>query len=206
MKPLDKKLTQRDILFAGINGAIFGIMASTIAINLDIITFSPILILIAFTLLAIFGIVVGYFLSRYVASFFFQLAKFGAVGASNFSIDIGVYSLLIFMTGITTGSFIPLFKGLSFIVAVVNSYLWNKHWSFEDKSKTDVGKEFIQFLTVSLIGIIINIGIVHYLVNVLGSFGSIDGKTWATLSAIFSAVFVLTWNFVGYKFIVFKKK
>lgn len=205
MKTRNQGLTQRDILFAGINGAIFGVMMASITKNLDVLSLHPTFLIAIFVFLAILGINVGYFLSRVLAPFFFQLAKFGAVGASNFSIDIGVYSLLILLTGIVSGVFIPIFKGLSFVVAVINSYLWNKHWSFEDKSKEDVGKEFIQFLVVSIIGMVVNVGIVHFLVNILGTIGEIDEKIWATLSASISAIVVLSWNFIGYKFIVFKK-
>ena len=206
MKSRLQRLTQRDILFAGVNGAIFGVMVSSITTNLSFEFLHPSVIIFAFVFLAIFGIFVGYLLSQYVASFFFQLAKFGAVGASNFSVDIGVYSLLILLSNVAIGPFIPFFKGASFVIAVINSYLWNKYWSFGDKSREDVGKEFIQFLIVSIIGMVFNVGITHVLVNITGSIGSVDEKTWATLSAAIAGIAVLTWNFVGYKFIVFKNK
>ena len=205
MKKNTRPLLFKDLLFGGINGAIFGIMASLTLVNLSSLPVHPIFIFLFFVLFAVIGIAVGYALSRYIASFFFQLAKFGAVGAANFSVDIGVLSLLIFLTNIASGPFFTLFKTISFFSAVINSYFWNKFWSFEDTSKHDIKKEFVQFLTVSIIGAIVNVGTTHILVNVIGNISTFDDKMWATLSAAIAAVTVLLWNFLGYKFIVFKR-
>ncbi len=198
-------LTQRDILFGAVNGALFGSMFTFVLANTNYLFIHPLLIFIFFIIFAILGIVIGHLLSRFVARFFFQLAKFGAVGASNFSVDLGVLSLLMFFTNIASGPFFTFFKTISFCLAVINSYFWNKFWSFEDKSKGDIKKEFSQFLLVSIMGAIINIGVSHTMVNIIGAPSSFEPKIWATLSAATSAISVLLWNFLGYKFIVFKK-
>lgn len=205
MKKNSLPLTKRDLLFGAINGALFGSMFIFVLANTNYLFVHPLFIFIFFIIFAIIGIAIGYFLSRFVASFFFQLAKFGAVGASNFSVDLGVLSLLMFFTNIASGPFFTLFKTISFFCAVTNSYFWNKFWSFEDKSKNDIKKEFSQFLLVSITGAIINIGVSHVMVNIIGAPSSFEPKIWATLSAATSAISVLLWNFLGYKFIVFKK-
>lgn len=197
-------LTSRDLVFGAINGAVFGLMASFVAKNLGH-TLSPVISFLGFSILAVVGIYIGYLLSK-VKPFFFQLAKFAAVGAANFSIDFGVYNLLILFTQVNTGLGIDLFKGISFLAAVTNSYFWNKHWSFSKEDSNSSEKEFVLFLTVSVIGAVLSIGMVHVLVNIIGSPASnISANMWANIANIAATLVVLMWNFLGYKYIVFKK-
>jgi putative flippase GtrA len=206
MRKNTQPLSRNDLLFGAINGAMFGAMAAIILANYNALSVHPILIFLFFVILATIGIGIGWLLSRLFASFFFQLAKFGAVGAANFSVDIGVLNLLMLLTQIASGPFFTLFKAISFVAAVTNSYFWNKHWSFGDKSRNDIQKEFSQFFLVSVIGALINISTSHILVNIIGPLGGINEKLWATLAAAIAAVIVLSWNFLGYKFIVFKNE
>lgn len=162
------------------------------------------IIALAFSLLAVIGVYIGYLLSK-IASFFFQLAKFGEVGAANFAVDFGVLNLLIFISGVASGWAFTVFKSVSFIVAVVNSFIWNKQWTFKKKGGEGTGKDFLQFLSVSVIGLLLNAGTASFIVNVIGPMGSMGDKTWANIATAVASVVVLTWNFLGYKFIVFKK-
>ena len=200
------KLTSRDILFAAINGLIFGALLPIVLknMNMQISANKSFLIAIAFTILAAVGVSIGYFLSKYI-KIFFQIAKFGAVGAANFAVDIGILNLLIFLTGIATGSFYTIFKVISFTFAVTNSYIWNKFWAFKKTGTKEAGKEFVQFITISVIGLILNAVIASVLVNVIGPMGGIKVKTWASVSAAAASVCVMAWNFIGYKFWVFKR-
>lgn len=205
-KPSEFQLTLRDIIFAAINGLIFGSLLPVTLKNLMIQLSAPksIAIAIFFAVLAMAGVTVGYFLSR-LAKFFYQLAKFGAVGAANFAIDIGVYNLLIFLTGISSGLLVDSFAAISFVASVINSYLWNKFWAFKKTKTKEVGKEFLQFFTVSTIGLFLNIGILHLIVNIVGPLGAIKPTIWANIGKATASVCVLSWNFIGYKFWVFKK-
>lgn len=199
-------LARKDLIFAGVNGFIFGVLIPIVLNNLGI-QISPtkhIVIAIAFTLLAVVGVYIGYLLSK-IAGFFFQLAKFGAVGAANFAVDFGVLNLLIFLSGVASGWTFTIFKSISFIVAVINSFTWNKKWTFKKKGGEGTGKDFFQFLLVSVIGLLLNAGTASLIVNVVGPMGTIGDKTWANIATAVASIVVLTWNFLGYKYIVFKK-
>ncbi len=135
----------------------------------------------------------------------YQFAKFGLVGALNTFIDFGILNGLILLTSIAGGFYYSVFKGISFLFAAVNSYFWNKHWTFKKKDKIFASGEFAKFLAVTFVGFLLNVGAATLVVNTIGPQYGIGDKLWANIGA-FIAVFVgLTWNFVGSKFIVFKK-
>lgn len=199
------KLTFQDLVFATINGAFIGILAPFIFSNLG--TSLPIPVIVFIPLLAFgaaLGIATGYFLSK-IRPFFFQLAKFGLIGVANTVVDLGIYNLFIYMSDVSSGYMIAVFKSFSVLAAIVNSYIWNKFWSFEKKEVRNLGEEFTQFLMVSLVGLLLNVGITAFVVNVIGAPAGVADKTWANIGGLTASVLVLTWNFVGYKFFVFKK-
>lgn len=133
-----------------------------------------------------------------------QAIKFVLVGTSNTLVDLGVLNLLIFTSGITAGLGYSLFKGISFTVAVINSYFLNKFWTFKGLGSGKAPKEFTQFLIVSIIGFGINVGIASLVVNAVGPQFGIGDKFWANVGAVCATFAAMTWNFLGYKFIVFK--
>jgi len=200
------QLEKRDLIYGAINGFIFGALIPIVLKNLGMqIGAGKYLAIVAcFTLLAATGIYIGFLLSR-IARFFFKLAKFGAVGAANFAVDFGVLNFLIFVSGIASGWHFTVFKAVSFVVAVVNSFCWNRQWTFRKKGGEKAGKDFIQFLFVSVVGLILNAGVASLIVNVIGPLGGVGEKTWANIATAVASIIVLSWNFLGYKFIVFRK-
>lgn len=148
----------------------------------------------------------GYILSEILARFlkiFSQLGRFAVVGVLNTVLDFAILNLLIDATGLSSGLGFSVIKATSFIVAVTNSYFWNKYWTFEVQSQ--VSKEFVQFITISLIGLLANVGAASLVVNILAPEGA-NLTAWANLGALAGTFAGLAWNFVGYKFIVFKEK
>ena len=130
---------------------------------------------------------------------FYQFSKFFLVGGMNVLIDLGILSLLIVLFKIDKGLWYSAFKGFSFLLATVNSYFWNKLWTFE----TEKGK-FDRFLAVSLIGLLINVGTASLIVNLISIPFGLTAGAWAIIGALGGSLASLTLNFLGYKFIVFK--
>ena len=134
----------------------------------------------------------------------FQIAKFVLTGALNTFIDLGILNLLINISETSVGPIVSGFKGISFLLASLNSYFLNKFWTFGIPNDKKTHKEFFQFFMVSIIGFIINVGAFSFINCIEPQFG-FSHKIWANVAALTATFAGMAWNFAGYKFIVFKK-
>jgi len=160
--------------------------------------------LIIFPILSALCLWIAYLIGKKFL-FVFQLAKFLLVGVLATIFDLGSLSIFIGIFGITSGLSYDIFKGISFIIATIGKYIPDKFWAFKKQETTGMGKEFSQFFIVTLIGFVINVLIADIIVNRIGPQFGLPPKLWAQLGAMGAVVVVFAWNFVGYKFIVFKK-
>ena len=162
------------------------------------------LLLIIFPPLALAGMFIASYIGKKLL-IIYQAAKWVLVGALNTFIDLGVLNGLIWISGIATGLFFTVFKGLSFLVATLNSYFWNKYWTFRKKEKVFAPGEYLKFLIAVTIGLFINIGVASFVVNIIGPQYGITEKMWANVGAFTAVLVAWVWNFLASKFIVFKK-
>ncbi|MDP2967195.1 MAG: GtrA family protein, partial [bacterium] len=152
---------------------------------------------------ALLYILVGSFFKEKISAIF-QLFKFTLTGSLNTFIDLAVLNLLMQALQITSGWYFSFFKIISFSCAAANSYIWNKFWTFK-KKETKVGaKEFSQFYIITGISFLINVGLASLIVNVIGPQFSLSETLWANVGALGGVFGAFIWNFLGYKFIVFK--
>lgn len=183
-------MTKKDIVFAAICGLSVAWIAS------DFFSKYWLFFFIALPLLSVFGLWVADFLGRKFL-FFRQLAKFALAGAFADVIDIKVFQLFFL--------FLPLpvfLKVISFLVATVVKYVSDKYWAFENFGKKDMHVEALKFLLVAVVGLIINVSS-FWLFSRMET--GIPLNLWLELSIIFAALVAAAWNFIGYKFIVFKR-
>lgn len=146
-----------------------------------------------------------------------QFIKFGLVGISNTAVDwIVYYSVAGFI--ITSTNAKPTVKAISFVVAVVNSYIWNTIWTFKKEYQRSVGKKknvgeggkiFVKFVVVSLIGWVVNYFVFKYF---LGNFHFSDLvllsktiKTQDLYPLVFASAAAVVWNFFANKLWTYKK-
>lgn len=136
-----------------------------------------------------------------------QFSKFCIVGAVNTAIDFGVLNLLMHLSGIYKGPQIAVFNVIAFTVAVINSYALNKYWTFKEKKAETkkVPKQFFQYMLVSMIGITVNTSIVYSVATYISPLFGLSAVLWANFAKAMATAVSLLWNFIGYKFIVFKK-
>jgi putative flippase GtrA len=121
-----------------------------------------------------------------------QLAKFAAVGASGYVVNLAVYSTLLLAFDV---HYIPA-AVCSFLVAVTNNYTWNRLWTFRRQRGHLVYQGF-RFLLVSTAALGANLIFLQILVA-LGV-----GKIPAQATAI---VLVMPWNFAANKLWSFRRR
>jgi putative flippase GtrA len=149
-----------------------------------------------------------------------QVAKFVLIGGLNTLVDIGILAALmsffktsagvdpdstLLQAGMLTITFYFAYKAISFLVANVNSFFWNKHWTFSGNPTKNGGQQFVQFLIVSVIGFLINIFFTSFIFTSVSHIGAINASQWGLICGAIGSIAGLAWNFIGYKLLVFKK-
>lgn len=197
-------MKRSDIVAVVVLGGILAIFLKFILKGLEIVFPYPVWVpFVALPILALIAVYIAYLIGKKFL-IVFQFAKYAIVGLANTAVDFGVLNLLMWSTGIYSGKSLILLNSAAFLIAVVHSYIWNKLWTFKAKEKNSAVKEFVQFLVVSIIGTLINSGIVYIITTWVDP---MTGKEiWANIAKGIATIVSLTWNFIGYKFIVFKKK
>jgi putative flippase GtrA len=149
------------------------------------------------------GVQLGYALGV-VFRPFIQFGRFVAIGFSNAAVDFGVLYILIAATGLAAGVAYTVFKTISFTVATVHSYYWNKTWAFDASSSGGGAREVASFIAVAVGGLLVNVGVAS-LVVALRPAGFVV-QSWAGIGAIAGAAAAIIISFTGFRVFVFKKK
>jgi putative flippase GtrA len=121
-----------------------------------------------------------------------QLAKFCAVGASGYAVNIGVYATLLHVAGL---HYLPA-AVCSFLVAVTNNYTWNRLWTFRHQ-RGHLVFQGMRFLAVSTVALAANLAFLSALVAL--------GLPKVPAQAIAIAL-VTPWNFVANKLWSFRRR
>lgn len=213
-------LDHRDLKFSFLAGLFIGLLSMPVikAAKPDLYNSVYYTIVPFFFIATPLGAVIAFRISQKI-SIVWQLAKFIVIGVLNTVVDLGFLSFLILvmknylninstdsllMIGASTITFYSLYKGLSFIVANINSYYWNKYWTFQGNNKK-TSAEITQFFIVSILGFVINITTASYVFASINPMAGLNPDQWGLIGAAVGSIAGLVWNFVGYKLWVFKK-
>ena len=121
-----------------------------------------------------------------------QLAKFSAVGASGYLINLAVYTALLKGAGFHYAAAAT----CSFVVAVTNNYTWNRLWTFHAQ-RGHYGWQGLRFLLVALVAYVANLAVLSGLI-------ALDLDKVA--SQAIAVVLVTPLNFVGNKLWSFRSR
>lgn len=158
---------------------------------------------VLFPILAVLGLWFSYYLGKRFL-IVFQAAKFFLTGVLATLVYLGILNFLMWASQINKGIFFSVFAGLSFIVGTTAKYWGNKIWAFEKRETVGMGREFGKFFLVTIVGFSLNVGIASFIVNVIPHSVLVSQVIWANIGAILAAIISSAWNFLGYKFIVFR--
>lgn len=99
-----------------------------------------------------------------------QLARFGVVGAVGFVVDTVIFNVLratvLSPNEVHAGPFIA--KVISTIVAIFVNWMGNRYWTFRDQRRAVAAREGVEFVVVSLGGMVISLGclaVSHYVLG-----------------------------------------
>lgn len=187
-------INKKDIIFA----AICGLLVSWLAI--DFLGKLGFIFIIIFPILSVLGLWLTIYIGKRV-KFVDEAGRFFLVGAFADVIDIKVFQLLFFFL-----PFSIFIKAISFLVATLIKYWWNKYWAFENLEHNGPKKiifdgQFAVFLVVTLVGMGLNVASFYFFDKIETGFAP---KLWTEVSIILAALVAAVWNFLGYKFLVFK--
>jgi putative flippase GtrA len=201
-------LTKKDYFLITFIGIAFALFTIPILKNLDfaqikISAFFVLGLIIFFAVFANIAIFIASLIAKKIPVVL-QVAKFAAVGAFNTFLDWGIVNLLMAATSIFAGFWYGIFNGISFMVANSGSYFWSKYWTFSDGNKNASGG-YLQFFGITFIGLLVKIAIAYFVVTYVSHSSAFSPERWANVGIASGTILAMVWNFIGYKFFVFKK-
>ncbi len=159
-----------------------------------------------------------------------QLVKFGIVGGTSFAIDAGLSYLL--TTKLRTGGelaspqlgeaiishFVALqhlswfqdaktagatsMSAMASLVAMLNSFMWNRRWTFETRGPEQRLSQLRRFMEISIIGYLIQNAVFASLAATL----HISAGPRIIFAKVPAAAIAAFWNFAGQRLYAFRKK
>ncbi len=159
---------------------------------------------------------------------FHQIFKFVLVGGTSFAIDLGITMLLMSVVPWAGGSlsdaggawlrttfqglfsfattnreaFFPIAATVAASFAIVNSFIWNRLWTFGITGKHERMRQFQRFVIVSVIGLALNV----LLSTTFNQILPFEHTVNEALAKVFAAGLVAIWNFSGQRMYAFKSK
>ena len=201
-------IIKKDYWIGAVAGFLTGALGLVILRILNItFPYQNFVALILLPILWAMGVWLGDFLGARVKPFFSQFGRYAAAGFLSTAIDFSILNFTSYLTGITAGVIVGWVNAPGFLIAVVNGYLWNKLWVFKDYDGKNLFRDFPKFFAVGIGGLIIN----SVLIIALTTYApasiilAVGGSKWLNVAKFIANIAVLIWNFLGFKFIVFKK-
>jgi putative flippase GtrA len=83
-----------------------------------------------------------------------ELGKFGTVGIVAFAVDFAIFNVLRLMYDVE-----PLLAGaISMIIAATIAFLGNRFWTWRDRERTGLRREYSLYFLFNLVGLLITLG------------------------------------------------
>ncbi|GAB4561424.1 MAG: hypothetical protein Kow0047_08760 [Anaerolineae bacterium] len=118
-----------------------------------------------------------------------RFIRFATVGAVGMVVDLSILNALIKLAGWA----LLYANSVSFTVAVLNNFTWNRLWTFPESRSRPIRTQLPQFATVNVIGLAINNLVLLSVYHVIR--GLIPDPWNYNLAKMFAIGVVLFWNF-----------
>ena len=200
--------SKKDFVYVSIIGLIFGLFTIPVLENIrpphwELNFYTALFLIVGFWLFANLALSIGALIGERFPGLW-QFTKFGASGALNAALDVGLLNLLSLIFQIFSGPLIILFNAIAFFTAFNNSYFWNRIWVFQNGRGIDF-REYFRFLAATSVGMVIGTATVYLVTTFIAAPIGISLALWENIAKAVSLPLVITANFTLYKFVVFKK-
>jgi glycosyltransferase involved in cell wall biosynthesis/putative flippase GtrA len=81
-----------------------------------------------------------------------RISRFAVVGVMNAGVDLAVFNLLLFLGPGPSPALLVVYNTFAVIAALINSYIWNRHWTFRERRPDVPGRPWRQRLLFALQG------------------------------------------------------
>lgn len=137
----------------------------------------------------------------------FQFFKFACIGLLNTALNFLILNAISKAMGIDKGVGLAVIDYFSFSMAVIQSYLWNRTWTFGGEQDVRLLKDFFRLVLVGALGAIAIIFVLvgskysqpwYYYAGVLAIYLVIESLLWRRFGFHMS-----NWNHEGHSFAIF---
>ena len=87
-----------------------------------------------------------------------EIGAFGVVGAISFVLDVGLFQILYAHVGMEA----VIAKVLSTAVAMTLAYVGHRYWSFSHRARPGLRQEYVRFLAINVVTLLLGLGIVAF--------------------------------------------
>lgn len=117
-----------------------------------------------------------------------QLLRFAAIGILNTALDFLVLNFISKTLGVTEGFKLGQINVVGFLLAMLQSYFWNRYWTFGAQDAGQLLRNFVRLIMVGVVGTIA-FGLV-----LLGAKISAPGYFYLIILVIFGVSQLVLWN------------
>jgi putative flippase GtrA len=146
----------------------------------------------------------GASISRSHAKIALQFLRFCIVGGMNTGVDLLAFNLLIWMFPTQDSGLLVIFNSMAYLIGAINSFCWNKIWTFRQRSEAS-NDQFVRFALVTSLGVICNDAFLWLATTVFASF-SLTSIFWVNVAKVLAIAGSVTVSYIGMRFGVFTKR
>lgn len=118
-----------------------------------------------------------------------QFIRYAVIGLTNTVLDFSIYTSLTRTWQFWSEHYL-FANGVAFFIVVTWSFYWNKHWTFQDHTRTH-RRQFPKFVLVTLMGISIAELVLFASVQLF--------HVYDLLGKMIAGPLVVSWNFFAYR-------
>jgi putative flippase GtrA len=134
-----------------------------------------------------------------------RFSKFTIVGLSNSLVDLGTLNLFLWLAHTRDPSVLAFYNGIALVLANINSYVWNTHWTFRGRAKHNL-RQTMLFVFQALLNITVGSGLFFVLIRPLLIYTDIPTYLVGNVAKIISVIVASTLSFFVMRYLVFTRK